>query len=65
MIVVADAGPLRYLILLGKAELLPTLFAELVISEAIDELLRHGFRLSNQLAREILASLSDQPPEAE
>lgn len=31
--------------------------------DAIHELLRHGFRLSNQLAREITASLRDRPPE--
>lgn len=42
MIVVADAGPLHYLILLGRVELLPTLFGEVVIPAAVRQELTHS-----------------------
>ncbi len=41
MIVVADAGPLHYLILLDRPELLKTLFGEVVIPEAVRDELMH------------------------
>lgn len=35
MIVVADTSPLRYLILIGEIELLPRIFGEVVLSDAV------------------------------
>ena len=42
MIVVADAGPLHYLILLGRSDLLRTLFSEIVIPQAVRKELEHA-----------------------
>ena len=41
MIVVADAGPLHYLILLGKVDLLPALLGDVVIPAAVRQELIH------------------------
>lgn len=41
MIVVADTSPLRYLILIGEVELLPRIFGEVVISDAVLSELLH------------------------
>jgi predicted nucleic acid-binding protein len=39
MVVIADSSPLRYLIILGKQDLLPALLGEIWIPEAVlDEL---------------------------
>ncbi len=35
MIVVADTSPLRYLILIGEVELLPRIYGEVIISDAV------------------------------
>jgi predicted nucleic acid-binding protein len=41
MIVVADASPLRYLVLIGEVELLPALYGDVLIpSEVVNELTR-------------------------
>jgi predicted nucleic acid-binding protein len=34
-VVISDASPLHYLILIGHAEVLPTLYAEVLIPEAV------------------------------
>jgi predicted nucleic acid-binding protein len=41
VIVVADAGPLHYLILMGRVDLLPTLFGETVVPAAVRQELTH------------------------
>jgi predicted nucleic acid-binding protein len=41
VILVADAGPLHYLILLGRVDLLPALFGEVVIPAAVRQELTH------------------------
>jgi predicted nucleic acid-binding protein len=41
VIVVADAGPLHYLILLGRTDLLETLFGEVIIPRAVGQELEH------------------------
>jgi len=41
MIVVADTSPLRYLILINEVELLPQIFGEVVISDAVLSELLH------------------------
>ena len=41
MIVVADTSPLRYLILIGHADLLPRIYGEVVISQAVLDELTH------------------------
>jgi predicted nucleic acid-binding protein len=41
VIVVADAGPLHYLILLGKSDLLPALFGEVIVPSAVRRELMH------------------------
>ena len=44
MIVVADTSPLHYLILIGETELLPILFGEIAIAEAVARELLHPKR---------------------
>jgi predicted nucleic acid-binding protein len=42
MIVVADAGPLRYLVLIGKSQLLGELFEQVVVPAAVVDELTHS-----------------------
>ena len=42
MIVVADSGPLHYLILLGQTELLPRLYGQVIVPEAVFKELTSG-----------------------
>ena len=41
-VVVADTGPLRYLVLIGEIDLLPRLFDRVIIPEAVHAELRHA-----------------------
>lgn len=41
MLIVSDTTPLHYLIVLGKAELLPNLFGEIIIPEAVFREMNH------------------------
>jgi predicted nucleic acid-binding protein len=41
MLVIADTTPLRYLVVLGQADLLPTLFGQIIIPPAVVSELRH------------------------
>lgn len=41
MLVVADAGPIRYLIVIGHIDVLPQLFGSVAIPSAVDAELRH------------------------
>jgi predicted nucleic acid-binding protein len=41
MIVVSDAGPLHYLVLIGQIELLPTLYGQVVVPVAVINELQH------------------------
>lgn len=40
-VVVADTGPLHYLVLIGEIELLPRLFARVLVPELVHQELRH------------------------
>jgi predicted nucleic acid-binding protein len=40
-VVVADTGPVHYLVLIGACEVLPALFGKIVISSTVDGELRH------------------------
>lgn len=43
MIVVSDTSPINYLVLIGEIELLPQLFGQVIIPQAVlDELLKQG-----------------------
>ena len=57
-LIVADAGPLIGLAIAGRVELLGALFErEHVIDQIapiLDELASHGYRLSDELRRELL-----------
>ena len=55
MIVVADTGPLLYLNLIGRIGILPPLFGEIVVPEAVRLELEHP--RAPQAAREWVASL--------
>jgi predicted nucleic acid-binding protein len=41
MLVIADTTPLRYLVMLGQVDLLPTLFGQIIIPLAVAEELHH------------------------
>lgn len=41
VVVVADTTPLNYLILIGRAEILPSLFGEVLVPQAVMDELRH------------------------
>ena len=43
MIVVADTGPLNYLVLIGEIEILPVLFGQVFIPLAVLDCRRHGW----------------------
>jgi predicted nucleic acid-binding protein len=56
-VVVADAGPLRYLILIDEIELLPRLFGKIVLPDVVrDEL------IAPRTPREVSAWLATSPP---
>ena len=40
-IVISDTSPLRYLVLIGQADILPALYAEVLIPEAVADELQH------------------------
>jgi len=40
-LVVGDTGPLNYLVLIGAAEILPSLFQKILVPQAVSEELRH------------------------
>ena len=42
MLVISDSSPLRYLILVGRAELLPELYGRIIIPSAVHRELNHG-----------------------
>lgn len=42
MIVVSDTSPLNYLIIIGRASILPALFGEVVVPAAVLDELRHA-----------------------
>ena len=52
-VVVADTGPLRYLVLIGEIDLLPRLFDRAIIPEAVHAELRHA--RAPELVREWIA----------
>ena len=56
MITVADTSPICYLLLIGEIELLPTLFGEVVIPNAVAEELHHP------LAPAVLREWLELPP---
>lgn len=56
MIAVADTSPICYLLLIGEIELLPTLFGEVVIPNAVAEELNHP------LAPAVLREWIELPP---
>jgi predicted nucleic acid-binding protein len=41
MIVVSDAGPIHYLVLIGQIELLPVLYGQVVVPVAVVNELQH------------------------
>jgi predicted nucleic acid-binding protein len=41
MIVVADTGPINYLLLIGHIDVLPTLYRRVLIPEAVEKELLH------------------------
>lgn len=41
-VVISDTSPLRYLVLIGQAEVLPSLYSEIFIPEAVASELRHA-----------------------
>src|SRR5437879_6555330 len=51
-LIVADTGPLNYLVLIGASDLLPKLFETVLVPQAVcDELRRHGGRWMSANAR--------------
>ena len=40
-LVISDTSPLRYLVLIGEADLLPALYSEVLIPEAVADELNH------------------------
>jgi predicted nucleic acid-binding protein len=56
MIVIADTGPLNYLLLIGHIELLPVLFERVVIPDAVHMELQHS------KAPELVRSWITSPP---
>jgi predicted nucleic acid-binding protein len=56
MIVVGDTGPLNYLLLIEQVEVLPSLFASVVIPRAV------AVELASDLAPEIVRGWIENPP---